>query len=139
MSVWRLAGFIILAGIFALGNYTLNAGSRPVAEEALQEGEIRLPDVLSSRNPVLWIDARSEKEYASGRIPGALLLNEENWDHLLPSILGAWTPGQTIVVYCSSHSCQTSRRVADRLRAEVDLPGILILKGGWEAWLAGQN
>ena len=84
---------------------------------------------------VIWVDARPEEEFARDHVSGALSLNEDRWNELLPQFLAAWSPGKKIVVYCSSLSCNVSREVARRLRREAQLPDVFVLEGGWEAWL----
>jgi rhodanese-related sulfurtransferase len=84
---------------------------------------------------VIWIDARPEEEFSSDHVPGALSLNEDRWNELLPQFLAVWSPGKKVVVYCSSLSCNASREVARRLRKEAQLPDVFVLQGGWEAWL----
>lgn len=86
-------------------------------------------------NGAIWVDARPDDEFASDHVPGALSLNEDRWNELLPQFLAAWSPGKKIVVYCSSLSCNASREVARRLRKEAQLPDVFVLEGGWEAWL----
>ena len=83
---------------------------------------------------VLWADARPEEEFARGHIPGAMLLNEDEWDAQLRTFLTAWAPERKIVVYCSAVSCNASHAVAERLRNEVGLKNVYVLEGGWEAW-----
>jgi rhodanese-related sulfurtransferase len=85
----------------------------------------------------LWVDARPTEEFERDHIPGAVLLNEDRWNELLPQFLGQqWSPEKKIVVYCSAASCNLAEDVARRLREEAKLPNeIRILKGGWEAWL----
>jgi len=84
---------------------------------------------------VIWVDARPDDEFASDHVPGAISLNEDRWNELLPEFLAAWSPGKKVVVYCSSLSCNASREVARRLRKEAQLPDVFVLEGGWEAWL----
>jgi rhodanese-related sulfurtransferase len=84
---------------------------------------------------VIWVDARLDEEFARDHVPGALSLNEDRWNELLPQFLAAWSPGKKIVVYCSTLSCNASREVARRLRREAQLPDVFVLEGGWEAWL----
>ncbi len=83
----------------------------------------------------LWIDARPDEEFARDHVPGALQLNEDRWNELLPQMLAAWSPEKRIVVYCSSQSCGSSREIAQRLRTDTALPNIFVLAGGWEEWL----
>ena len=84
---------------------------------------------------VIWVDARPDDEFASDHVPGAISLNEDRWNELLPQFLAVWVPGKKIVVYCSSLSCNASREVARRLRKEAQLSDVFVLEGGWEAWL----
>jgi rhodanese-related sulfurtransferase len=86
---------------------------------------------------VIWVDARPDAEFERDHIPGAILLNEDRWNELLPQFLQQqWSPEKKIVVYCSSQSCNLAGDVARRLREEAKLPNeIRVLKGGWEEWL----
>jgi rhodanese-related sulfurtransferase len=84
---------------------------------------------------VIWVDARPDEEFARDHVPGALSLNEDRWNELLPQFLAVWSPGRKIVVYCSSLSCNASREVARHLRKEAQLPDVFVLEGGWEALL----
>jgi rhodanese-related sulfurtransferase len=84
---------------------------------------------------VIWVDARPDEEFARDHVPGALSLNEDRWNELLPPFLAMWSPEKKVVVYCSSLSCNTSREVARRLRKEAQLSDVFVLEGGWEAWL----
>ena len=84
---------------------------------------------------VIWVDARPDEEFARDHVPGALSLNEDRWNELLPQFLAVWAPGKKVVVYCSSQSCNSSREVARRLRKEAQLSDVFVLEGGWEAWL----
>jgi rhodanese-related sulfurtransferase len=83
----------------------------------------------------VWIDARPDEEFARDHVPGAISLNEDRWNELLPRLLEAWSPEKKVVVYCSSQSCNASREVARRLREEAQLKNVFVLEGGWEAWL----
>ena len=84
---------------------------------------------------VIWVDARPDEEFAHDHVPGALSLNEDRWNELLPQFLAMWSPEKKVVVYCSSLSCNASREVARRLRKEAQLSDVFVLEGGWEAWL----
>jgi rhodanese-related sulfurtransferase len=84
---------------------------------------------------VIWVDARPDNEFERDHIPGAILLNEDRWNELLPQFLGQWSPERNVVVYCSAQSCNASREVAKRLREEAQLKNVFVLDGGWEEWL----
>lgn len=84
----------------------------------------------------IWVDARPDEQFASEHVPGALQLNEDHWNELLPQMLRVVdSPGKRVVVYCSSQGCGASREVARRLRQEAQLKNVFVLEGGWEAWL----
>jgi len=103
----------------------------------LEPGAVRLAEARQWQPDLLWIDARSAEHFAQEHVPGAILLNENNFDAGLGELLAAWQPGKHIVVYCSSVSCDTSQAVAERLRA-AGLEDVHFLHGGWEAWQATQ-
>jgi len=84
---------------------------------------------------VIWVDARPDDEFARDHVPGALSLNEDRWNELLPQFLAAWSPGKKVVVYCSAQSCDLAREVTERLRKEAQVPDVFVLEGGWEAWV----
>lgn len=100
----------------------------------LKEGEVTLATATQWSN-VLWVDARARQDYEDEHIPDAVLLNEDDWESLLPGFLERWQPEMNVVVYCSSSGCRASSSVADRLRQEVGLESVYVLKDGWEAWL----
>jgi rhodanese-related sulfurtransferase len=83
----------------------------------------------------IWVDARPDEEFARDHVPGALSLNEDRWNELLPQFLAAWSPGKKVVVYCSAESCDLAREAAERLRKEAQISDVFVLQGGWEAWL----
>jgi rhodanese-related sulfurtransferase len=83
----------------------------------------------------IWVDARPDVEFERDHVPGAVQLNEDRWNELLPQFLAAWSPEKRVVIYCSSQSCNASREVARRLRDEAQLKNVFVLQGGWEDWL----
>lgn len=136
MIAWnRLFALVLAAALVAGANAWLNPDRPAWSEAALGEDEIRLADVIGDES-VLWLDARPLADHGRDRIPGALPLNEDDWQSLLPEVLAAWQPGQRVVVYCGGGQCQSSHSVAGRLRGEVGLDEVYVLKGGWEAWQA---
>ena len=104
-------------------------------EEVPGPGEVLLQTAQEWGGKVLWLDARTKAEYIPAHIPGAMPLNEDDGDTLLPRVLAVWNKDRIVVVYCS-RSCNASKEVAGRLREDVQLPQVYVLKGGWESWLA---
>lgn len=131
---WLQAAAILLLAFFpALGSAFLHP-KRPVWQrEALAPGEIRVADARLLPDAV-WIDARQRKSYDTEHIPGAILLNEDEWNSLLPPFAMQWNPDRTVIVYCDSLECNSSHAVAARLRRELGAEKVLVLKGGWKSW-----
>jgi rhodanese-related sulfurtransferase len=96
--------------------------------------ELLLADAERLTPPVIWLDARPDEEYAAQHVPGALSLNEDRWEELLPKFMAVWQPGARVVVYCDSQRCDASRAVAVRLRHEYRINNVFVLQGGWKAW-----
>lgn len=86
----------------------------------------------------LWIDARPAADFAAGHIPGALLLNEDDWDTGFNALIERWDGAQSLLVYCGGQDCHASEAVARRLRRELGTEDAFVLEGGWDAWRAAQ-
>jgi rhodanese-related sulfurtransferase len=97
--------------------------------------EVKLVEARTWGDAALWVDARPNEQFAQGHVPGAILLNEDHWNELLPQMLAVWAPDKKTVVYCSRQSCAASHEVAKRLREEAGLKDVFVLHGGWETWL----
>lgn len=97
------------------------------------ENEITLQGVSQLEGKVIWIDARSEKDFEAGHVEGALQLNQEAWADLLwkhrDVIEGS--QGTPVIVYCDGKRCKRSGEVAERLRTEMGLSPVYVLKGDW--------
>jgi rhodanese-related sulfurtransferase len=100
--------------------------------------EVAWREVAGWPVPPLIIDARPAVDHAAARIPGALPLESARWEEQLPRIIEQWRPDAPILVYCGDEACGASRDVARRLKSELGLPGLYVLKGGWRAWQAAQ-
>ena len=101
-------------------------------EETLQPYEITISDPRLSTWQPLWIDARSKEDYNAGHINGAVLLNEQGWDGMVPKVFETWKPDRPIIVYCGA-GCEESIKVALRLR-DLGLEPVYYLRGGYETW-----
>jgi rhodanese-related sulfurtransferase len=89
---------------------------------------------------VLWLDARPREEFEKERIPGAILLNEQQFDELLLESLDTLqTNSKPVIIYCSGQRCEASRKVREKLLQVVSLDDCFILKGGFPAWKASQK
>ena len=103
-------------------------------QEPLAPGEVRLATARMWGDQVQWVDARSRAKYERTHIPGALLLNEDEWEKLVGPFLDAWDAEKKLIVYCDGGSCEASQAVAERIRTELKIGSVYGLKGGWAEW-----
>lgn len=108
-------------------------------EEPLGPDEVRVATARQWGEKVLWVDAREEARFAEGHINGAVRLTTAEWDTLAPKFLDAWDDSQMVVIYCDGGTCEASHEVANRLREEMDLKNVFVLKGGYPAWQQQQQ
>lgn len=136
MSAWREAVLLtLLAVIPAVCTGWLHP-KRPVWSWSPPAViQVELETVTRWRTPVLWVDARPASAYVKRHVPDAISLNETEWELLLPGFIEAWRPDVKVVVYCDSQTCNSSEEVARRLRRELNLDEVFVLKGGWSSWL----
>lgn len=127
-SFWILA----MSALLALGSFAWRPDALPWD---VGEIEIELSSAVDLEE-ALWVDARVDEDFEAGHLPGAVLLNEENWEMGFVELLEVWTPERPIVVYCSTLSCLRSHYAAKRLRDELGSDAVFSLKGGWEAMRA---
>jgi len=100
--------------------------------------EIELDKALRLDNP-LWVDARAAVFYEQEHIPGAIRLTDHDWDTQLGWFLAEWRPGRPVVVYCNNAACNASKVVADRIRSELEIEPVYVLRNGWDAWLGSKR
>ena len=106
--------------------------------QELAAGEVTLAEVREWETRPFWIDARSAGRYEREHVPGAVLLNEAEWEARLFDVLAVLPADRPVVVYCDGRRCDASHAVARRLRDEVGLESVYVLHGGWDAWKASQ-
>lgn len=80
----------------------------------------------------IWVDARTESQFAENHLPGAIHLTEDNWDNGLSDLLLQWGPDFPVIVYCDGNTCGTSRTVARRLREDLQTDSVYWLIAGWD-------
>ena len=135
-GVWRQAAWLVaLAFVPAIGE-AIYLRDKVSWHSPAAADEINVATAKSFGTQVMWLDARPEDDFNSEHVPGAMLLNQEQFNELLPHVLNAWSPEKKIVVYCSKKTCGASREIARRLRDEAQLKNVYVLDGGWEAWTA---
>ena len=115
--------------------YSLVSGlsPQPGAEPELQAGEIYLADAQALN--AIWVDARTIREFEESHLPSALFFDESDWDTGLLELMNIWfIHPRPIVIYCGAEACETSKRIAERLRKSMPNAEIYSLKGGSAVW-----
>ena len=102
-------------------------------EAALEPGEVRVTEAKEWATEKVWVDARSRTKFERRKIPGAVLLNSEEWDALVPDFLDAWGPDKAVIVY-GDREGDAAPAVAHRLREELKIGNVWVLHGGFDEW-----
>jgi rhodanese-related sulfurtransferase len=127
----------VIAGGLGTATSLWHPKAVPYAQARLEEGALELSQVLALTKPYLWIDSRDTATFEKEHIPNAILLNEDDWESNLSTLLEHWN-GQVLIVYCASETCHTSKAIVDRLKHELGFDDVYFLKGGWETWNAAK-
>ena len=86
------------------------------------------------RQGVVFLDARSQREYAEGRIPGAINLPISDFEKQ-KSVLLDIPLNATIVVYCSGATCRSSLKIAEWTKDYLgDHRNVYVFLEGFLAW-----
>jgi rhodanese-related sulfurtransferase len=83
----------------------------------------------------IFIDARNDRAYTVGHIPGAYQLDHYHIEDYIDQVLPACMSALTIVVYCSGGECEDSEFTALELFDRgVDPSRIFVYPGGMSLW-----
>jgi rhodanese-related sulfurtransferase len=94
----------------------------------IQEAE----DLWAAGEAVVF-DARPERPFREGHVPGARSLPAVESGQKLPAEVLELARERTLVVYCEGGDCQSSLALAKRLHDE-GFRDIRVMTGGWEEW-----
>ena len=142
----KLANFAyILGATAALAGYASWVQSqRPRAADGPASNSVpttTIPLVRPAEAEALWrdpstlfVDVRSEADYAYGHVPGAVLLPEEELEERLPALRARLERARVLVVYCKSPDCGKSLWAGLRLWGR-GLRHVRIFPAGWYGWL----
>ena len=86
---------------------------------------------------IVFVDARDDRHYTEGHIPGAYQFDRYYPEKHLLSVLSACRNATKVVVYCSGGHCEDSEFAALTLKdAGVPLERIAVYAGGMTEWAA---
>ena len=92
-------------------------------------------DPLYHQGMYLFVDARNDKEYRHGHIPGAWQLDHYLLDQYIHDLLPACRQAIKIVTYCNGGDCEDSRFAAiDLLDHGLDPDKVFVYPGGFTQW-----
>ncbi|HXG47671.1 MAG TPA: rhodanese-like domain-containing protein [Methylomirabilota bacterium] len=94
-------------------------------------------DPRRAQGLVVFIDAREERAYQAGHIPGALQFDHYRPEERLPALLPLCLSAERVIVYCNGGECEDSEFAAVMLRdAGVPAANLFIYVGGISDWTA---
>ena len=101
----------------------------------LKTGELCL-ETISPDAKLLWVDARSRKDWEKSGVQGSLLWNldpAEDMQAFEAEIAMQLMETPRVIVYCGDENCGISHQVAERIRALQMGAEVSVLRGGWRA------
>jgi rhodanese-related sulfurtransferase len=102
-----------------------------------REAEQLFRDPQHELESIVFIDARDDRHYAEGHIPGAFQFDRYYPEKHLPAVLPTCLNATKIVVYCSGGNCEDSEFAALTLKeAGAPLDRIAVYAGGITDWTA---
>lgn len=108
----------------------------PCDAAVLKPGEVCLDQVPGGAD-VLWVDARTRREWEADGLPGSVLWSLESGEDMLAfeaDLAGRLMAGPSrVVVYCGGVDCELSHDVAKRILALDPAAPVVVLHGGWRA------
>lgn len=92
---------------------------------------------LDEQDGVIFLDARSEKLFEAGHIPGARLCHHYRQDQFIPAMLEELRAADIVVIYCAGGNCEDSIQLATDLVFTHGLTQelIAIFEGGFAEWV----
>lgn len=132
-------GLLIVSGIVG---FAVNAFStrplpliRPPDEREGKWIAVTAEDVLRrfQDGSAILIDARDEKYYAEGHIPGAVNLPAARFGEVFATVGETLPRDFSLIVYCQGEPCDESLDVLENLQI-LEFTDLSIYKGGWQEW-----
>lgn len=86
---------------------------------------------------IVFVDARDDRHYQEGHIPGAYQFDRFYWEKHLPTLLPVCLNAMKIVVYCAGGNCDDSEFATLALReAGVSPEKLFVYVAGMNEWAA---
>ncbi len=101
----------------------------------LKPGEVCLQQI-SPDAKVLWVDARSRKDWEKNGLLGSVLWNldpGEDMQVFEADVAMRIMETPQVIVYCGDENCGLSHQIADKIRGLQLGADVSVLRGGWRA------
>lgn len=137
-AIGQLAAIVSISLAAAGGTYWIKGGPIRVFKcdpATLKLGEICLQQIPLN-SPVLWVDARSRKDWQASGLPGSVLWNlepNENMQAMEAETAMRIIETPKVIVYCGDENCGLSHQIAEKIRALQLASEVSVLRGGWRA------
>ncbi|NJM37362.1 MAG: rhodanese-like domain-containing protein [Akkermansiaceae bacterium] len=134
----QLVAITFVSGAAVAGTYLLKGGPErklTCNPAAIKKDEICIQQILADAK-VLWVDARSRKDWERDGLPGSVLWNldaGEDTQTFEAEIAARIIETPRVIVYCGNENCGLSRQIAEKINALQLGAEISVLYGGWRA------
>lgn len=112
---------------------TSSANSQTASAPSEKPGVVTMEIALQhlAAGTAHFIDAREAKEYAEGRLRGAINLPSSAIFQNSEAVLSVIPPDAKVIVYCGGGDCEASHTVSDTLRQDFGYTDVSIYENGW--------
>lgn len=148
--LFQCAGLVVFSILLGIGFHLINGSGflrNPLAVRDVQRRyhstflpKLTTEDVkklLDSKNAVV-VDARMQRDFQSGHLPGAISLPVNASDAEREQIMSDLPCSKQVVIYCQSSGCGYAQEVADVL-SDYGYDRISLYPGGWLEWEKNLN
>lgn len=159
MVVARTLGELLLIGLIGLALGAAYNGARAKGALSWTKDYFAIPDSADSlyqeigidaivdivgdpdydRWSYVFVDARSAKAFADGRIYGAIRCWQADLADCIELVLDPAMGADKVIVYCNGGKCDESKYMCRELAARgVPRESIYLYAGGWDDWIANE-
>ncbi len=137
-SMGQLAAILAISLAAAGGAYWIKgppARAFVCDPASLKADEVCLQQI-SPDAEILWVDARSRKDWEKSGVPGSVLWNldrDEDMQAFEAETALRIMETPRVIVYCGNENCGLSRQVAEKIRGLQLGAEVSVLRGGWRA------
>lgn len=110
----------------------------PLVGAVVERVSVDEAQVLLGQPGVTFVDARPGNYYVAAHIPGAMNLPAADAEGLLDMQSLPIPPEGVVITYCDGGTCEQSEYLGLVLRSRDVCQQVLVLEGGWQAWVAAE-